>query len=136
MGVGSPSDFFAAVERGIDLFDSVLPTRVARNAQLWTAEGRLNLRNARFTDDPEPVDAECRCETCRNHSRAYLAHLFRAGELLAFRLATVHNLTYTLDLMRRIRSALADGSFASLRDAVTARYGTAATDEKPAVRDP
>jgi queuine tRNA-ribosyltransferase len=125
MGVGAPVDFFAAVERGIDLFDSVLPTRVARNGQLWTRAGRLNLRNTRFQDDPAPVDAECSCETCRNHSRAYLAHLFRAEELLAYRLATVHNLTYTLDLMRGIRGALADGSFASLRDTVQARYGSA-----------
>jgi queuine tRNA-ribosyltransferase len=125
MGVGAPPDFFAAVERGVDLFDSVLPTRVARNGQLWTREGRLNLRNARFQDDGSAVDSECRCETCRNHSRAYLAHLFRAEELLAYRLATVHNLTYTLDLMRGIREALADGSFASLRDAVQARYGRA-----------
>jgi queuine tRNA-ribosyltransferase len=136
MGVGSPPDFFAAVERGIDLFDSVLPTRVARNAQLWTSEGRLNLRNARFMDDPGPLDPDCGCETCANHSRAYLAHLFRAGELLAFRLATVHNVTYTLGLMQRIRAALADGSFASLREAVTARYGTAGIDEKPAVTGP
>ena len=79
MGVGSPLDFFAAVERGIDLFDCVLPTRVARNGQLWTSAGKLNLRNARFLDDGAPVDAACSCETCRNHSRAYLAHLFRAG---------------------------------------------------------
>jgi queuine tRNA-ribosyltransferase len=122
MGVGSPPDFFVAVERGIDLFDCVLPTRVARNGQAWTSQGRLNLRNARFLDDPGPLDPECGCEACRNHSRAYLAHLFRAEELLAYRLTSVHNVTYTLDLMRRIRMALADGSFASLRDTVTARY--------------
>ena len=122
MGVGSPLDFFAGVERGIDLFDCVLPTRVARNGQLWTREGRLNLRNARFVDDPAPLDAECACETCRDYSRAYLAHLFRAEELLAYRLASVHNLTYTLDLMRAIRSALADGSFASLRVSVAGHY--------------
>ena len=136
MGVGSPLDFFVAIERGVDLFDSVLPTRVARNGQLWTSEGRLNLRNARFADDPAPVDAACSCEACTNHSRAYLAHLFRARELLAYRLATVHNLTYTLDLMRRIRTALADGSYASLRDAVEARYGTAGRDEKPPITGP
>jgi len=122
MGVGSPPDFFAAVARGIDLFDCVLPTRVARNGQAWTSEGRLNLRNARFLDDPGPLDPECGCEACRNHSRAYLAHLFRAEELLAYRLTSVHNVTYTLDLMRRLRSALADGSFASLRDRVATRY--------------
>jgi queuine tRNA-ribosyltransferase len=123
MGVGAPPDFFGAVERGIDLFDSVLPTRVARNGQLWTELGPLNIRNARFLDDPDPVDASCACETCRNHSRAYLAHLFRAGELLAYRLASVHNVTYTLNLMRRIRLSLADGTYASLRDAVTEHYG-------------
>ncbi len=122
MGVGSPVDLFTAVERGIDLFDCVLPTRVARNGQLWTSEGRLNLRNARFQDDPEPIDAACRCEACTNHSRAYLAHLFRADELLAYRLASVHNVTYTLSLMANIRSVLADGSFDSLRDDVAAQY--------------
>jgi queuine tRNA-ribosyltransferase len=127
MGVGSPLDFFTAVERGIDLFDCVLPTRVARNGQLWTAEGRLNLRNARFLDDPAPLDAGCGCETCRDYSRAYLAHLFRAQELLAYRLASLHNLTYTLDLMRRIRVALAQGSFEALRDDVAERYQRATT---------
>jgi queuine tRNA-ribosyltransferase len=124
MGVGSPPDFFDAVERGIDLFDCVLPTRVARNGQLWTSQGKLNLRNARFQDDPGPVDPECGCETCRNHSRAYLAHLFRAQELLAYRLSSLHNVTYTLNLMRRIRGALADGSFASLRKVVAAQFSS------------
>jgi queuine tRNA-ribosyltransferase len=124
MGVGSPADFFTAVERGVDLFDCVLPTRVARNGQLWTSGGKLNMRNARHQDDPGPVDSECSCETCRNHSRAYLAHLFRAEELLAYRLASVHNVTYTLDLMRRLRAALADGSYASLRDVVTEQYAS------------
>ncbi len=136
MGVGSPPDFFAAVERGIDLFDCVLPTRVARNGQLWTTAGRLNLRNARFLDDPGPPDPDCSCETCRNHSRAYLAHLFRAEELLAYRLSSLHNVTYTQDLMRRIRRALDDGSFDALREAVTAQYGSAGTRaDKPAVTD-
>jgi queuine tRNA-ribosyltransferase len=123
MGVGSPPDFFTAVERGIDLFDCVLPTRVARTGQLWTSEGRLNMRNARFLDDPDPPDRECGCETCRNHSRAYLAHLFRAEELLAYRLSSLHNVTYTQDLMRRIRQTLDDGSYGTLREAVMAQYG-------------
>ena len=115
MGVGSPVDFFTAVEHGIDLFDCVLPTRVARTGQVWTDAGRLNLRNAAFMDDPEPIDAACACEACRNHSRAYLAHLFRARELLAYRLASVHNVTWTLELLRRIRASLGDGSFPVLR---------------------
>jgi queuine tRNA-ribosyltransferase len=118
MGVGSPADFFAAVERGVDLFDCVLPTRVARTGQVWTDAGRLNLRNAAFLDDPAPIDAACGCEACRGFSRAYVAHLFRARELLAYRLATVHNVTWTLELMRRLRASLADGSFGALREAV------------------
>jgi len=135
MGVGSPVDFFTAVERGIDLFDCVLPTRVARNGQAWTSEGRLNLRNARFLDDPTALDPACGCEACRNHSRAYLAHLFRAEELLAYRLTSVHNVTYTLDLMRRIRGALADGSFASLQDTVSARWTRRDESGKPPLMD-
>ncbi|HLE89316.1 MAG TPA: tRNA guanosine(34) transglycosylase Tgt [Candidatus Limnocylindria bacterium] len=136
MGVGSPPDFFAAIERGIDLFDCVLPTRVARNGQLWTSQGRLNLRNARFLDDPAPPDPACSCEACRNHSRAYLAHLFRAGELLAYRLASVHNVTYTQDLLRAIRAALEDGSFRELQEAVEAQYAKAgARVDKPDVTD-
>jgi queuine tRNA-ribosyltransferase len=134
MGVGSPPDFFVAIERGIDLFDCVLPTRVARTGQLWTSAGKLNLRNARFQDDPDPPDPECACETCANHSRAYLAHLFRAEELLAYRLSSVHNVTYTQDLMRRIRAALDDGSYGTLREAVMAQYeGSRARSDKPTV---
>jgi queuine tRNA-ribosyltransferase len=133
MGVGSPLDFFVAVERGVDLFDCVLPTRVARNGQLWTTEGRLNMRNARHADDPGPIDPDCPCEACRNHSRAYLAHLFRADELLAYRLASVHNVTYTLEVMRRIRRALRDGTFASLRDVVATQYEAVGGTDKPGV---
>jgi queuine tRNA-ribosyltransferase len=114
MGLGSPMDLLDAVDAGIDMFDSVLPARVARNATLWVPEGRLNLRNARFLDDPRPVQEGCRCRLCRTFSRAYLAHLFRANELLAYRLATCHNLTFTLDFMARIRSAIADGTFPQL----------------------
>lgn len=117
MGVGSPVDFFTAVEHGVDLFDCVLPTRVARTGQVWTDAGRLNLRNAAIQDDPGPIDPGCACEACRTHSRAYLAHLFRARELLAYRLATVHNVTWTLELMRRLRTSLADGSFHVLAEA-------------------
>jgi len=122
MGVGSPPDFFTAVERGIDLFDCVLPTRVARNGQLWTWDGRLNLRNARFLDDDQPVDTRCRCETCQTFSRAYLAHLFRAEELLAYRLASLHNLTFTLDLLAELRTSLANGTFVDLGGRIMRAY--------------
>jgi queuine tRNA-ribosyltransferase len=111
MGLGSPADLLDAVHRGVDLFDSVLPARVARNGQLWVPGGRLNLQNARYLDDPEPVQADCPCLLCRTFSRAYLAHLFRAKELLAYRLATCHNLTFTLDFMLRIRTAIRSGTF-------------------------
>jgi queuine tRNA-ribosyltransferase len=113
MGLGTPADLLEAVHRGVDLFDCVLPARVARNGQLWVPGGRLNMRNAQFADDPRPVQAGCRCLLCRNFSRAYLAHLFRAEELLAYRLATCHNLTFTLDFMAEIRSELRSGTFTS-----------------------
>ena len=123
MGLGSPADLLAAVHRGIDLFDSVLPARVARNGQLWVPGGRLNLRNARFLDDPEPVQADCPCLLCRSFSRAYLAHLLRANELLAYRLATCHNLTFTLDFMLRIRTAIRSGTFPAELPNLAARAG-------------
>ena len=117
MGLGSPADLLEAVDRGVDLFDSVLPARVARNGQFWVPGGRINIRNARFQDDPEPVQADCPCLACRRFSRAYIAHLFRARELLAYRLATCHNLTFTLDFMARVRASIQAGTFpASMPD--------------------
>jgi len=113
MGLGSPQDLLEAVHRGVDMFDCVLPARVARNGQLWVPGGKLNIRNARYVDDAGPVQEGCRCTLCRNFSRAYLAHLFRAEELLAYRLATCHNLTFTLDFMAEIRSELRSGTFAA-----------------------
>jgi len=115
MGLGSPADLLDAVDAGIDMFDSVLPSRIARNGTVWTPQGRLNLRNSRFLDDPAPLQEGCRCRACRSFSRAYLAHLLRAEELLFYRLATLHNLTYLADFMARIRQALAQGKFPKLR---------------------
>ncbi len=120
MGLGSPLDVLEAVHRGVDLFDSVLPARVARNGQLWVPGGRLNIRNARYLDDPTPVQEDCACVLCRSFSRAYLAHLFRAEELLAYRLATCHNLTFTLDFMARIRTELRAGTFPAALPALRA----------------
>ncbi len=116
MGLGSPADLITAVDAGVDMFDSVLPARVARNGTVWVRgpEGRLNLRNARFLDDGAPVEADCRCRACRSFSRAYLAHLVRADELLFYRLATLHNLTFMVDFMADIRAALAAGNFPRL----------------------
>jgi queuine tRNA-ribosyltransferase len=123
MGLGSPADLLEAVHRGVDLFDSVLPARVARNGQLWVPGGRLNLMNKRFLDDPEPVQADCPCLLCRSFSRAYVAHLFRAKELLAYRLATCHNLTFTLDFMARVRTALRSGTFPAEMPELALRAG-------------
>jgi len=129
MGLGSPAHLLDAVDRGVDLFDSVLPARVARNGQLWVPGGRLNLQNARFLDDPEPVQADCPCLLCRTFSRAYLAHLFRAKELLAYRLATCHNLTFTLDFMLRIRSAIRAGTFPAIVSELRLRAGRMSASE-------
>ncbi len=123
MGLGSPADLLEAVHRGVDLFDSVLPARVARNGQLWVPGGRLNIRNQRFLDDPEPVQRDCPCLLCQRFSRAYLAHLFRARELLAYRLATCHNLTFTLDFMARIRASIGAGTFPADMSALRSRAG-------------
>jgi len=123
MGLGSPLDILEAVDRGIDLFDSVLPTRVARNGQLWIPGGRINIRNARYLDDADPVQADCPCLLCTRFSRAYLAHLFRAEELLGYRLATCHNLTFSLDFMARIRAALRAGRFPANLSELRARAG-------------
>lgn len=111
MGLGTPLDLLEAVHRGVDLFDSVLPARVARNGQLWIPGGRINLRNEQYRDDPRPVQEDCPCLLCTRFSRAYLSHLLRAKELLAYRLATCHNLTFTLDFMARVRAALRTGTF-------------------------
>jgi queuine tRNA-ribosyltransferase len=110
MGLGSPADLLDAVDQGVDLFDSVLPSRVARTGQVWVPGGKLDLRSAALLDDPGPIEAGCACLACRRFSRAYVAHLFRARELLAYRLATLHNLTFTLDFMARVRAAIAAGS--------------------------
>jgi queuine tRNA-ribosyltransferase len=115
MGAGAPMDLVECVARGVDLFDCVLPTRNARNGQLFTSEGRLNVKNARYADDSRPPDPECGCYTCRNFSRAYLRHLYLAGEMASATLNTLHNLQYYLDTMRRIREAILLRSFDSFR---------------------
>jgi queuine tRNA-ribosyltransferase len=115
MGTGTPADLVEAVARGIDLFDCVLPTRNARNGQLFTSEGRINIKNARYAEDDRPPDPACSCYTCRTSSRAYLRHLFMAGEINASTLNTLHNLHFYLDTLRRIRDAIVFGRFESFR---------------------
>jgi queuine tRNA-ribosyltransferase len=111
MGVGTPEDLVEGVERGIDMFDCVMPTRNARNGTFFTSFGKLTIKNARYERDSGPIDPECRCHTCLNFSRAYLRHLFNAGEVLALRLGTIHNLFFYLTLMRGVRESLAAGTF-------------------------
>ncbi len=115
MGAGTPEDLLEAVARGVDLFDCVLPTRNARNGQLFTRSGRINIKNAQYAEDDRPVDPECGCYTCRTASRAYLRHLFQAGEIAACTLNTLHNLSFYLDTMHRVRDAIAFGRFERFR---------------------
>jgi queuine tRNA-ribosyltransferase len=117
MGVGTPEDLVESVARGVDLFDCVLPTRNGRNGQLFTSEGRINIKNAQYAEDERPPDPACGCYTCRRFSRAYLRHLFVAGEIGAATLNTLHNLNFYLDTMRAIREAIAFGRFESFRRA-------------------
>jgi queuine tRNA-ribosyltransferase len=127
MGVGSPEDIIEGVSRGIDIFDSALPTRVARNGALYTRQGRLNIKRAKYKDDLEPIEKSCGCFTCRNFSAAYLNHLFKCDELLAYRLATIHNLFFMETLIEDIRAAIGGGCFAEFRSQFLAAYET--TDE-------
>jgi queuine tRNA-ribosyltransferase len=106
MGLGKPQDILDGVLRGVDLFDCVIPTRNARNGMLFTSRGPLNIRNARYSDDPLPVDSRCGCPLCRDYSKAYLRHLFLEKEILGLRLATIHNLVFYMDLMEIIRTAV------------------------------
>jgi queuine tRNA-ribosyltransferase len=122
MGAGMPDDLVEAVARGIDLFDCVLPTRNARNGQLFTRRGPLSIRNARYARDPRPPDPECGCPTCRHHSRAYLRHLALSGEMTGATLNTLHNLYFYLDTMRAIRNAIGSGTFDLFRSSFLAIY--------------
>ncbi|MGE0736218.1 MAG: tRNA guanosine(34) transglycosylase Tgt [Alphaproteobacteria bacterium] len=128
MGVGRPDDIIGAVARGIDMFDCVLPTRSGRTGKAFTWDGELNLRNARHAEDARPIDETCACPACRNHSRAYLHHLTKAGEILGAMLLTWHNLQFFQDVMREIRSAIAEQRFAAFQDRATARLAAARGD--------
>jgi queuine tRNA-ribosyltransferase len=115
MGVGTPADIVECVARGIDMFDCVLPTRNARNGQLFTSAGRLNIKNAEYAEDESPIDRACACYTCRTFSRAYLRHLFHAGEMTSATLNTLHNLHFYLDTMRRVREAIVFSTLEEVR---------------------
>jgi len=122
MGVGKPEDFFEGVERGVDMFDCVVPTRNARNGFLYTRDGILRLKNTTHKFDTDPIDKECGCYTCQNYSRAYLHHLFKCNEILGARLNTLHNLHYYQDIMRGIRESIEQGRFAEHKKETFARW--------------
>jgi queuine tRNA-ribosyltransferase len=126
MGIGDPEGILRVVEAGIDMFDCVLPTRVARTGSALTWEGRLNLRNARFARDPRPLDEDCACPACRRFGRAYLRHLVNQEELLGLRLLSLHNLRFLLELTAGARAAIERGALAEYRADALARLGAAA----------
>ncbi len=123
MGVGSPDALLDGAIRGIDMFDCVLPTRIARNGTVMTSEGRKVIRNAQFAEDFEPIDPGCTCYTCRNYSRAYIRHLIKADETFGIRLTTIHNLHFLLDLMRGVRQAIREDRLRDFRNEFFERYG-------------
>ena len=116
MGVGTPEDIVEAVALGVDMFDCVMPTRNARNAQLFTSRGKLNIKNARYRDDAQPIDDACRCAVCMRYSRAYLRHLYMSGEILGSVLSSLHNISFYLDMMGMMRQAITLGTFIEFRD--------------------
>ncbi len=122
MGVGKPVDILESIAAGIDMFDCVIPTRNARNGQLYTWDGRMTIRNAAYTDDHEPIDAECECYSCQNYSRAYVRHLLNVNEIFGHRLATLHNLHFFLALTSTAREKIMDGTFSSWKDDFVTRY--------------
>ncbi len=124
MGVGTPEDLIEAVAKGVDMFDCVLPTRNGRTGQAFTSRGKVNVKNARWTNDERPLDDNCRCAVCVRHSRAYLRHLYVSGEMLASILLTHHNLAFFLDTMRGLRQSIRSGEFAKFRRQFTERLST------------
>ncbi len=122
MGVGTPADLVEMIAMGADMFDCVMPTRNARNGQLFTRKGTLNISNARYREETDPIEPGCECYTCRHYSRAYLRHLYCAKEILAHRLTTIHNLHFYLDLVKQVRMAILEGTFAQFRRDFHTRY--------------
>ncbi len=128
MGVGTPENLLECVTRGVDLFDCVMPTRNARNGMLFTSRGKLSIKQARYASDSEPIDPECGCYTCCHYSRAYLRHLYMAGEILSATLNTIHNLHFYLELMSNIRKSIETGAFIKFKKCFLSRYLESQTD--------
>ena len=132
MGVGSPENLIECISKGIDMFDCVLPTRIARNGSLFLDSGRINITNATFRYDDRPIDLSCSCYTCSQHSRAYIHHLFRAKEFLAYRLASIHNLNFIINLMKEIRKSILSEEFDKFKKEFLSKYNS--SDRQAQVR--
>lgn len=122
MGVGTPTDLIIAIDSGVDMFDCVMPTRVARNGTIYTWGGKVSIKRAEYKEDPSPLDPECDCYTCKNYTKAYLRHMFLSGEILGSRLNTIHNIHFYMKLMERAREAIAEGRWAEFRDNCLTRF--------------
>lgn len=124
LGIGEPEDLFLAIEYGCDTFDCVSPTRIARNGTLYTKDGKMHLENAQFRNDFTPIESDCECYTCKNYTKAYLAHLSRSGELTGYTLNSIHNVHFIVNLVEKMRRSILDGTFFDFRDAFLRRYGS------------
>jgi len=122
MGVGTPLDLILSVDSGIDMFDCVMPTRTARNGTLYTWQGKVHIKRVQYKEDPNPLDPECDCYTCKHYSKAYLRHMFMSGEIVASRLNTIHNLHFYCQLMARARQAIREGRWEAYRDDCLMRF--------------
>jgi queuine tRNA-ribosyltransferase len=122
MGVGTPLDLILSIDSGIDMFDCVMPTRVARNGTIFTWKGRVSIKRKEYEEDKSPLDPECDCYTCKHYTKAYLRHLFMSGEILSSRLNTIHNLHFYFELMSRSRDAIREGRWPQFRDFCLARF--------------
>ena len=122
MGVGDPIDLLESIERGIDIFDCVLPTRIARHGQAFTRTGKINLNNKKFMEDEKPIDEECDCYTCKNHTRAYLRHLITTDEMLGGRLLSIHNLRFLIKMMEEIRESIKNDTFLEYKEEFIKKY--------------
>jgi len=122
LGIGEPADLFGGIENGCDLFDCVAPTRIARNGTLYTVDGKINIMNARFMTDFTPIDAGCTCYACTHYTRAYIAHLFRAKEMFASTLASIHNLHFIVNLVKKIRQSILDGNFEAYKEGFLLKF--------------
>ena len=122
MGVGTPINILENIALGVDMFDCVMPTRVARNGTLFTWQGKVSIKRSEYKEDPSPLDPECDCYTCKNYSKAYLRHMFMSGEILGSRLNTIHNIHFYMTLMKRVRQSLEDGTWSEFKQFCLTRF--------------